>query len=85
MTDTQQTILYSEVGLAPGTPYVKSQWRDIASHTDHEIRGFFGDYRFLSNFWPCVVFFEGNQYTEVENAYKAAKVIEPIDRAFMRL
>ena len=37
------------------------------------IKGFFGEYRFLSNFWPCHVDFEGAVYPSAENAYQAAK------------
>ena len=41
---------------------------------DKQIKGFFGDYRFLSNFWKTPVFFEGVLYPSVENAFQAAKV-----------
>jgi len=34
---------------------------------------FFGHYRFLSNFWPCQVLYEGILYPSVEHAYQAAK------------
>ena len=39
------------------------------------IDSFQGEYRFLSNFWPCVVEYEGTEYPSVENAYQAAKTI----------
>lgn len=36
--------------------------------------GYFdGEHRWLSNFWPCRVEFEGAVYPSVENAYQAAK------------
>ena len=38
-----------------------------------KIREFQGDHRFLSNFWPATVKFEGRTYTSVEQAYVAAK------------
>ena len=38
------------------------------------IRGFFGEYRFLSNFYPSVIIYEGITYPTVEHAYQAAKV-----------
>ena len=38
------------------------------------IFGFQGEYRWLSNFWPCLVLFDGDEYPSTENAYQAAKV-----------
>lgn len=37
---------------------------------------FQGDYRFLSNFWPCVVSNEGAEYPTVEHAYQAYKTMD---------
>lgn len=37
------------------------------------IKEFQKEYRFLSNFWPCKVTFEGEEYPSVEHAYQAAK------------
>jgi len=34
---------------------------------------FTGQYRFLSNFWPCAVEFEGVVYPSAEHAFQAAK------------
>lgn len=42
-------------------------------HDDKNIRGFFGDYRWLSNFEPCIVEYEGLVYPSSEAAYQAAK------------
>lgn len=69
----KEKILFNEQGLKPGTPYEKNQWEKIASHDEKEIKGFFGVYRFLSNFWPAKVNFDGDEYTASENAYQAAK------------
>lgn len=46
-----------------------------AVHEDGKISGFFGPFRFLSNFYPLEngVCFEGMYYPSVENAYQAAK------------
>lgn len=46
-----------------------------------DIRGFFDDNRFLSNFWPCAVSSGGIDFTSVENAYQAAKCANPADMA----
>lgn len=40
------------------------------------ISSFSGNYRFLSNFWPCEVRFDDEAYTSVEHAYVAAKVLD---------
>jgi ribA/ribD-fused uncharacterized protein len=69
----EKIILFDEQGLSPSTPYEKGQWKEIALHDDFEIRGFFGDYRFLSNFWPVKVYVDDVLYFCVENAYQAAK------------
>ena len=38
-----------------------------------DIRGFQGPYRFLSNFYPSYIDFEGRRYWSSEAAYQAAK------------
>lgn len=40
------------------------------------IESFRGEYRFLSNYWPVEVLFEGMKYPSVEQAYKAAKTLD---------
>jgi ribA/ribD-fused uncharacterized protein len=52
------------------------RWKLIARHNEKEIFGFFGEYRFLSNFWPAYVFYEEKVYPTAENAYQAAKYYE---------
>lgn len=37
---------------------------------------FKGSYRFLSNFWPAKVRYEGVDYPTVEHAYQAAKTLD---------
>lgn len=44
------------------------------------IRGFVGEYRWLSNFYPCRVVYEGLAYQSSEAAYQAAK-LPPTERA----
>ncbi len=38
-----------------------------------QVLGFKNEYRFLSNFWPSEVEFDGEVYLTVEHAYQAAK------------
>lgn len=40
------------------------------------INSFAGEYRFLSNFYPASVMFEGIIYPSVEHAYQAAKTLD---------
>jgi ribA/ribD-fused uncharacterized protein len=50
--------------------------RNYIVHNENEILGFFGPYRFLSNFHQCPVYFEGIQYPSTENAFMAAKTLD---------
>lgn len=42
-------------------------------HDEHFVKGFFEEYRYLSNFHLCEVHYEGRVYPSSENAYQAAK------------
>lgn len=44
---------------------------------------FQGEYRWLSNFWPCRVWYDGNEYPSVEHAYQAAKTTDVDVRRFI--
>ncbi|MGL4755290.1 MAG: NADAR family protein, partial [Aeromonadaceae bacterium] len=44
------------------------------------IDSFSGEYRFLSNFWPCNVTLDGATYPSVEHAYQAAKTSSTFER-----
>ncbi len=61
-------------------PYKSGDWRKYCVHSDTEIKGFFGPYRFLSNFEPCLGL---DGYPTVENAYMAEKVV-PESREFFK-
>jgi N-glycosidase YbiA len=45
-----------------------------------KITEFQGQYRFLSNFWPAIVQYEGQVYPSVEHAYQAAKTTSLVQR-----
>lgn len=49
-----------------------------------EIRGFFGPYRWLSNFYPAPVILDGVEYPTVEHAYQAAKSLSAAEREQVR-
>ena len=42
-------------------------------HSDKEIKGFFGEYRWLSNLGKARIMLDGMEYDSVEKAYQAAK------------
>ena len=48
------------------------------------ITAFRGAHRWMSNFWPVDVVFEGVSYPSVEHAYQAAKTLDPAIRAAVR-
>lgn len=55
-------------------------------HDENNIKGFFGDYRFLSNFHLCDVYFEGILYPSSEHAYMASKSLDiSIRKMFMKI
>lgn len=63
---------------------MKNEIPEYVSHTDCEIRGFFGEKcRFLSNFYKTSVWFEGLLYPSSEAAYQAAKVDEDSRKEFL--
>jgi ribA/ribD-fused uncharacterized protein len=45
-----------------------------------KIAEFQGPYRFLSNFWPAEIEFEGLKYPTVEHAYQSAKTLDVNER-----
>jgi ribA/ribD-fused uncharacterized protein len=48
--------------------------KPYAIHDANNVRGFFGEYRWMSNFFICPTRYEGIEYQSSENAYQAAKV-----------
>lgn len=65
--------MFDEVPIV-GDTFKYGDWKTYAVHDENNIKGFFGEYRWLSNFHPCKVYFEGLLYPSSENAYQAAKV-----------
>jgi ribA/ribD-fused uncharacterized protein len=48
------------------------------------IQSFTMEYSFLSNFYPCLIEFEGDIYSTLEHAYQAAKTHDPDERRKIR-
>lgn len=58
----------------------------ILNTPDAKIEQFQGYYRWLSNFSPCKVMLDGIEYDSVENAYQAAKTLDPeIHKSFQHI
>ncbi len=59
----------------------------MTDEDDNLIFGFFGPYRFLSNFWPVPhgVYFAGHYFPTVEHAYQAGKTDNLEQRRAIRL
>jgi ribA/ribD-fused uncharacterized protein len=51
-----------------------------ATRAPARIESFQGQYRFLSNFWPAEVEYEGLTYPDVEHAYQSAKTLDMAER-----
>lgn len=51
----------------------KPFWTNYAVHDEENIQGFFGEYRWLSNFHPCDVKWNGIEFPSSEHAYQFAK------------
>jgi len=51
-----------------------------AAERPDKIAEFGGHHRFLSNFWPSEIEFEGSTYATVEHAYQAAKTLDLEER-----
>lgn len=66
-------LMYNEVPVI-GDKYKNGDWKLYAKYDVANICGFFGKYKWLSNFHECSVYFEGMEYSSSENAYQAAKV-----------
>lgn len=47
---------------------------------EDKIESFSGKYRFLSNFWPCVIHYQGGVYMTTEHAYQASKTLDQEER-----
>jgi len=48
------------------------------------ITSFSGDYRFLSNFYPASIFYDGLDFPSVEHAYQASKTESRMHREMIR-
>lgn len=59
--------------------------KEYIVHNEKEIKGFDGDYRFLSNFSDANVYFDGMFFFSTENAYQAAKTFDERKRKIFKV
>ena len=52
--------------------------------SENAITEFQGEHRWLSNFWPTIVIYEGGFYPSAEHAYQAAKTLIPAARELIK-
>lgn len=84
MTKSLGNPLFDQVSPhKDGRRYEFGDWKTLPEivHDGARIHGFFGDYRWLSNFGKASVELDGVTYSSVEIAYQAAKW-SPEDRCF---
>ena len=62
---------------------IKYDLNEYVVHDDQQIKGFFGPYRWLSNFEPCIIEHEDLVYPSTENAYQAAKIVPEQRHVFL--
>ena len=53
--------------------------RSYVLHDDNNIKGFFYEYRWLSNFHECQILWNGMLFTSTEAAYQSAKCLHKED------
>jgi ribA/ribD-fused uncharacterized protein len=57
---------------------INERFKDY-EYTDNAIKGYIGEYRWLSNFHPCIINMFGYTFNSIENAYQAAKCDDPYE------
>jgi ribA/ribD-fused uncharacterized protein len=72
--------LFMFAALAPLMGASPSTQPATAPQAPARIAEFQGEYRFLSNFWPAEVVYEGITYPTAEHAYQAAKTLDVNER-----
>lgn len=69
-----------ESRCAPSRGYISEAHQNRPERSEARIDSFTGTYRFLSNFSPAPVAFDGVTYATVEHAYQAAKTLNEDER-----
>ncbi len=67
-------LLFDEAEIVPGKKYKMGDWQSISVHDENNVKGFFGEYRYLSNFHMCLVCYDTLPFPSSEHAYMFAKL-----------
>ena len=73
-------MLLASVMIAPAPFAAPTTLPATTQSSPNKIAEFQGEYRFLSNFWPAEVVYEGITFPTSEHAYQAAKTLDPEQR-----
>lgn len=75
MNEQNNTInpLFDECELN-GKPYKHGDYKSVCVHDNQNIKGFFSEYRYLSNFYACLVCHDTLPFPSSEHAYMFAKL-----------
>lgn len=74
-------LLFDEAEITPGKKYKFGDWKSIVTHDEENVKGFFGDYRWASNFHPCIVVHDALPFPSSEHAYMFAKLEQTEENA----
>src|SRR5205807_6751720 len=74
------TLLAVITGSATASAATPPSTAPATTQSASKIPEFQGEYRFLSNFFPAEVIYEGITYPTSEHAYQAAKTLDPEQR-----
>ena len=55
---------------------IQEETDKIKIHTETMIKGFFDEFRWLSNFYECPVYYDGLFFSSSEAAYQSAKTLD---------
>ena len=80
--------MYDQVGIN-GNQYYKGQWKECVIWDDKNIKGFFGEYKWLSNFYKCKIKYQRDskilEFRNSESFYQSFKVLSPYRHLFEKL
>jgi ribA/ribD-fused uncharacterized protein len=64
---------------------IPERFKNCVTHDDKQIRGYFGPYRWLSNFHLCTVVHNGKEFPSSEHAYMYAKLQHPTQEDYDKI
>lgn len=65
--------------------FIPARFLCCVEHNENVIKGFFGKYRFLSNFHKCEIWHKGREFPSSEHAYMFAKLETPTEVEYQHI